>query len=444
MNIVYECVECIASFIEIFLLYRIYNVLFGDLRKRRGKKEEIVFTLGAVIIVFFCNRVALFSYFTMLFAVLYVSFSALYIYKIKYVVSFSISSFYVLCMGYVDSLYVTAVAAFFGGQEMFLYLTSQKSMQRMWMICVGRTLWRLLYLGVIKIIKKVALKLNYTRETLVVSCVGTLGFVFLTEQTIKSFGKNITGVWFIGVILLACFLFGIYFITENKEQKMNLKITQTRNQLLEENYQALNDIYTSNAKLYHDLNNHLNVLYQFLEEGEMDEAKKYIREISQPIQKLTKTVWTGVDVVDVIISSKVEKMRNKGISWDINAEFPKNTNIQPYDLCTILSNLLDNAVEAVERTGEPGNISLTIRKINYFLMIQITNSCTGGNGSFDVLPKTTKEDKAMHGWGLQNVQETVQKYGGTLKFRQEENQFIVDVMMFFDDGTEEERKKADL
>lgn len=189
MNIVYECVECIASFIEIFLLYRIYNVLFGDLRKRRGKKEEIVFTLGAVIIVFFCNRVALFSYFTMLFAVLYVSFSALYIYKIKYVVSFSISSFYVLCMGYVDSLYVTAVAAFFGGQEMFLYLTSQKSMQRMWMICVGRTLWILLYLGVKKIIKKVALKLNYTRETLVVSCVGTLGFVFLTEQTIKSFEK---------------------------------------------------------------------------------------------------------------------------------------------------------------------------------------------------------------------------------------------------------------
>ena len=157
-------------------------------------------------------------------------------------------------------------------------------------------------------------------------------------------------------------------------------------------------------------------------------------------QKLTKTVWTGVDVVDVIISSKVEKMRNKGISWDINAEFPKNTNIQPYDLCTILSNLLDNAVEAVERTGKPGNISLTIRKINYFLMIQITNSCAGENGSFDVLPKTTKEDKAMHGWGLQNVQETVQKYGGTLKFKQEENQFVVDVMIFFDDGTEDIRQ----
>lgn len=288
--------------------------------------------------------------------------------------------------------------------------------------------------------KKITWKLGYSRTVLVVSCMGFLGFVFLTEVTFQGFGKTITGIWFIFVVLLAFFLSVLYFVTESKEQKMNLKITQTRNQLLEENYQALNDIYISNAKLYHDLNNHLNVLYQFLEEGEMEEAKKYIREISQPIQKLTKTVWTGVDVVDVIISSKVEKMRNKGISWDINAEFPKNTSIQLYDLCTILSNLLDNAVEAVERTGKQGNISLTIRKINYFLMIRIANSCIGKNNSFDALPKTMKEDKTMHGWGLQNVRETVQKYGGTLKFKQEENQFIVDVMMFFEGETEGEKE----
>ena len=41
MNVVYECVECIASFIEIFILYRIYNVLFGDLRKKEGKRKKL-------------------------------------------------------------------------------------------------------------------------------------------------------------------------------------------------------------------------------------------------------------------------------------------------------------------------------------------------------------------------------------------------------------------
>ena len=376
----------------------------------------------------------------MLLGVVYVSITGHYIYREKYVVIFAISSFYILCVGCMDSLLISLVVDFGGRDDLLNELIVKQGKYRIPFLVIEKTIALCCYAILKNIKKKITWKLGYSRTVLVVSCMGFLGFVFLTEVTFQGFGKTITGIWFIFVVLLAFFLSVLYFVTESKEQKMNLKITQTRNQLLEENYQALNDIYISNAKLYHDLNNHLNVLYQFLEEGEMEEAKKYIREISQPIQKLTKTVWTGVDVVDVIISSKVEKMRNKGISWDINAEFPKNTSIQPYDLCTILSNLLDNAVEAVERTGKQGNISLTIRKINYFLMIRIANSCIGKNNSFDALPKTTKEDKTMHGWGLQNVRETVQKYGGTLKFKQEENQFIVDVMMFFEGETEGEKE----
>ncbi len=439
MGIIYEIAEIMASFVELLILYRIYNLFFHRRRQGNEKEEVLVVALGTVLVQV-CNHISIFSYFTMLLGVVYVSITGHYIYREKYMVLFAISSFYILCVGCMDSLLLSFVVDFGGRDDLLKELIVKQGKYRIPFLVLEKTIALCCYAILKKIKKTIAWKLSYSRTVLVVSCMGFLGFVFLTEVTFQGFGKTITGIWFVFVVLLAFFLFVFYFVTENKEQKMNLKITQTRNQLLEENYQALNDIYTSNAKLYHDLNNHLNVLYQFLEEGEMDEAKKYIREISQPIQKLTKTVWTGVDVADVIINSKVEKMRNKGISWDIDAEFPKNTNIQPYDLCTILSNLLDNAVEAVERTGKPGNISLTIRKINYFLMIRITNSCIGKNNCFATLPKTTKEDKTMHGWGLQNVQETVQKYGGTLKFRQEENQFSVDVMMFFEGETEEEKE----
>lgn len=439
MGIIYEVVEIVASFIELLILYKIYNLFFHRRRESNEKEEVLVVALGTVLVQV-CNHISIISYFTMLLGVVYVSITGHYIYREKYVVIFAISSFYILCVGCMDSLLISLVVDFGGRDGLLNELIVKQGKYRIPFLVIEKTIALCCYAILKNIKKKITWKLGYSRTVLVVSCMGFLGFVFLTEVTFQGFGKTITGIWFIFVVLLAFFLSVLYFVTESKEQKMNLKITQTRNQLLEENYQALNDIYISNAKLYHDLNNHLNVLYQFLEEGEMEEAKKYIREISQPIQKLTKTVWTGVDVVDVIISSKVEKMRNKGISWDINAEFPKNTSIQPYDLCTILSNLLDNAVEAVERTGKQGNISLTIRKINYFLMIRIANSCIGKNNSFDALPKTTKEDKTMHGWGLQNVRETVQKYGGTLKFKQEENQFIVDVMMFFEGETEGEKE----
>lgn len=114
MIIIYESIELIASFIEIFVLYKIqYNLL----HKQRGSQSEIVDILlalvGAVIIRIF-NHVSSFSYFTMLFFVLYVSISAVFLYKTKYILLFSIASFYLLCLSGFDFLVLTCVSNFNG------------------------------------------------------------------------------------------------------------------------------------------------------------------------------------------------------------------------------------------------------------------------------------------------------------------------------------------
>ena len=97
------------------------------------------------------------------------------------------------------------------------------------------------------------------------------------------------------------------------------------------------------------MNNHLNALYQLIDLGNTEEAKEYIQEISKPTLKLSNIIWTGIDVVDVVINSKLEEMRKKGIEADIDVEFPNNSNIRSNDICTILANLLDNAIEATEK-----------------------------------------------------------------------------------------------
>ena len=259
-----------------------------------------------------------------------------------------------------------------------------------------------------------------------------MGFLYLVDQTFKAFELDMTGIWFVFLIFFALILFMTYFVIESKEEKMKLNFAEMRNQLLEENYKAINDIYMSNAKLYHDLNNHLNVLYQLLDKGHEKEAKKYIKEISKPILKLSQTIWTGVDVVDVIINSKIEKMKEKGIAYEINAEFPQNINIMPHDICTILANLLDNAIEATSKLQNSRSISLTIRKINHFLMIKVSNSCIENKEEFIQYPETTKENKELHGWGLPSVMDAVEKYNGTLKCVNQDDQFIVKIMMFFE------------
>ena len=81
----------------------------------------------------------------------------------------------------------------------------------------------------------------------------------------------------------------------------------------------------------------------------MNRALKYLDDLGTPIKTLIEKTWTSNEVIDVIINSKLEKMNEYGIHSNFNVEFPSNSNIQSQDICAILSNLLDNAIEACEK-----------------------------------------------------------------------------------------------
>lgn len=432
MNLLCGSIEIVASFIEVYVLYKIYSVLLYKQRGNKGNLSDLLLSIGGTTLIQICNHVAMFSYFTLLVFVLYISISATIVYKMNYVEMFSIASFYLICLSCFDFLVFTLVSNFYGGYETFIKLISTTGPFRVIMVSVIKILWIIAYILLKKYLYKFSLRKNYIYTILSISCAGFLGFIYLVNHTFKAFNHTMSGVWFIFFLFFALFLFIIYFIMESREEKMKLNFSEMRNALLEENYKTINEIYMSNSKLYHDLNNHLNVLYQLLDEGKGDEAKEYIKEISRPMMKLSKVVWTGTDVVDVIINSKIEKMKERNISYKVNVEFPQNTNILPHDMCTILANLLDNAIEATAAVGNSGNVELTIRKINHFLAIKVCNSCVEKREGFVDYPMTTKENKQLHGWGLPSVRDAVGKYNGTLKCINEGNLFIVKIMLFFD------------
>ena len=204
---------------------------------------------------------------------------------------------------------------------------------------------------------------------------------------------------------------------------------EMQNQLLEINYQKIDSIYTKNARLFHDFNNHLNILYQLLQNEKFNEAKSYIENISSPLRQVSKISWTGFDPIDILINSKVEQAQTMGIKLDINVEFPANTHILSHDICTILCNLLDNAIEATNQCENEKTIILTIRKIRYFLFIKLTNPSTNVTSNSVLYPSTTKSDKNLHGFGLPNVSSVIKKYNGSLKYTNEDKNFKVTILI---------------
>lgn len=430
MNPVYEFFELAASFIEVYILYLIYNDILRQYRRVPSQYYDICLSVVEIIIIKYCNNIALASYFTMFVFLFYVSITAQIMYKTNYIILFSLASFYAVCVCCVDFFIITLMSSLWNGDKTLMELISHVGLPRTLMLIGAKTPWIIAYFSLRRFFYRISLKINQAYTVLIISFIGFFCFVFLVNQTMKAFHYSMTGVWLLLVMLLMLLFFIGYFIIVQREEKMKLNFSEVRNNLLEEKYQSINEIYTSNSKLYHDLNNHLNVLYQMLDAGNADEAKGYIEEISKPIRKLSKDVWTGVDVVDVIINSKIEKMQELGIVYHINAEFPRDTKILPHDICTILGNLLDNAIEAAGKLEEPGEISLTIRRIHHFVMIQIINSCAEVKKDFVHYPETTKQDRKLHGWGLPSVMETVEKYNGTLKCIHEKNTFAVRIALF--------------
>lgn len=230
-----------------------------------------------------------------------------------------------------------------------------------------------------------------------------------------------------GIFLVISLVFYRYMNIRRIKEEVERQNIFLRNQ-----YSVLQEVYDGNAKLYHDFHNHINVIYHLIEKENFDEAKKYIGKISEPVREISELSLTGSDVVDIVIHSKKRWMEQNNIKLKVNVEFPTGTHISSYDMCIILSNLLDNAMESAmelsefNKTMQSPEVDCIIRRVQGFLFVKIVNPCKMKSNK---LFYTTKKDVTLHGFGLQNVKNTVDKYNGTFNIECENSRCEVLIMI---------------
>lgn len=137
---------------------------------------------------------------------------------------------------------------------------------------------------------------------------------------------------------------------------------------------------------------------------------------------------TENELFDVLLNEKMSYLP-KAISIDISGTFLSPLLLDSIDLCTIFSNLLQNAVEELIRK-ESGYLKVCINSGKNFTEVIIENSVRKkvllqDNG----LPKTSKEDKKNHGIGMENVRKTIEKCSGKMEISSEQEAFSVKVIL---------------
>lgn len=280
----------------------------------------------------------------------------------------------------------------------------------------GIWLVRLVLLGASVLLAKQPKKSSTPmRLTSAAVMLGLFGAVTLSQQTILPLSDEQAGTW---VILSMVLLFSVLFYRLSRQREMELEIAQLKqdqSEILERDFQALRRTYESNAKLYHDLHNHIEAIYQCLTQGDIQEAVRYCEDLRTPVREISQNIWTGDKAIDYLISSKMALAEQDQIKTKVNVEYPHNTNIRSVDLTTILGNLLDNALEAADTApDELRFLNLTIRRINAMLIIKVENGYGNAPVENDGKLTTSKADKASHGWGLKSVQTAADRYDGTI------------------------------
>ena len=255
------------------------------------------------------------------------------------------------------------------------------------------------------------------RAVSAVTVAGFLAVITLSEQRVLDIPDDTLYMWTIlaVVLMMSVLVFNISRQYEVEKELARLKSEQA--ELLERDYTTLNRAYEVNAKLFHDFHNHIGVLRQLLTHEKYGEAVRYLDELQAPVQDLTAAVWTGDETADYLINSKAAAAEAAGIRFQAQVEFPRRTNIRSVDLCAILGNLLDNAIEAARQVPDRSErtVALTIRRIHQMLVIKVENSFAAAPVQENGQLKTTKTGGGLHGWGLKSAQTAAEKYDGMVQ-----------------------------
>ena len=198
-------------------------------------------------------------------------------------------------------------------------------------------------------------------------------------------------------------------------------------------YESLQRQETQVRTLRHDLRNHLAVLQGLLENGDTARANAYLAELcDSPALHGVRRVCEN-ETANVVLSSKLEIMKEKGLTADFLISLPATLPISNVDLCSLLGNALDNAIEAAEKEADK-KISLRMRADRGLFMLRVENACTKMPEQKDGVFVTAKHDKTAHGFGLTGMREIVRRYGGTLEAGAENGRFELVVCLPLSDA----------
>ena len=212
-------------------------------------------------------------------------------------------------------------------------------------------------------------------------------------------------------------------------KRIDKKIAGYQEELLETHYREVENMYRQIRGWRHDYRNHIQTMKAFAANGDMDAIKAYLDELDTDLNTVDTVIKTGNAMADAILNSKISLARSRDIQVHVDAHIPVKLKMSELDLCVILGNLFDNAIEAsMALPVDQRMIRVYMDMKNTQLYISFTYFTAKGkmkkSGRFF---KTTKGEG--HGFGLVRIDAIIDRLDGYLSRNSEDGAFTTEILI---------------
>lgn len=212
-------------------------------------------------------------------------------------------------------------------------------------------------------------------------------------------------------------------------KQIDKRIAAYQRELIETHYREVENMYRQIRGWRHDYRNHIQMMKVLAANGDMDALKVYLDELDTDLNTVDTVVKTGNPMADAILNSKISLARSRNIPTQVDAHIPVKLKMSELDLCCIIGNLFDNAMEAsMALPEEKRMIRVYMDMKGTQLYISFTNFTAAkklnkvGRGF-----KTSKGEG--HGFGLVRIDDIVSRYDGYLSRNSEDGAFTTEILI---------------
>lgn len=198
--------------------------------------------------------------------------------------------------------------------------------------------------------------------------------------------------------------------------------------VLMQQYDEIKQMYLDMRGWRHDYHNHIQSIKAYLALGQLPQAKSYLEELDADLSHVEQYIRSGHLMVDAILNSKLSLAEKTQIRVDCTAQLPEQLVLSDVDLCVLLGNLLDNAIEACQQIDPKARflrIYMTVHKKQLYISVQ--------NAAKEILNFNERHyitsKRGHHGLGMMRVKLLVDKYEGYLNLQNEPGIFAAEVTL---------------